>query len=1067
MEKEKYMKWIRIVWVVVAQTIFALSLVAAEKKDEPEDFPFRRPVLKAPANFYTFLELDQQKLAEEAQKQAEGTPNEPEAKKRINEYYRQQITNACKTKREKLEQQIKDAAKAVEEADELTRERKEFELIRLRFYFQLTTSFCPTLLDPNKRKEYDEYLANLEKADAGYFVKLQEGVHEALLLAPDKKVVLNQLLGLAFSDLIQDIPGPALKVFNQNIELRSISGLTIPYGPEVRYGIGFTGLMAFNKFEIRVSVYVIQDIYGDRRMSISFELPEHYKLSDLIPSITWLDTFTFPKSKIILASFEGIDIDGFSFKKGFNYAAIVDLKGPLAALNALKDQSQKLKSLVFEAKPILLSGLINPFDWSKTMFAIKVPLYFGIDLRKIGFMPSVVSKVINQITTDELNLRVDPFKKRIVGIVPLEPKKYELTLPSFLFRIRAETGARIVLGTQKDPIRLTFNGLLEPASEKHPEGYLSFGGNLKNMIEFNWLAIGNATLQLDIDPMLMKMLVEAGYPLPFSGLLTSGQVDLGKPGDTRAQLKIAGGFRAMTPEKEAEIVQKIDTGATAKKEALPVGQKLVELIAKERKGALVQLPELLFDVSAENIRFADLISYATKLAAKTGIIKKEVPVTALPTMTLHKVWGHIALTDTRIADKEYKAGVGLQVETEFWQHKAGFRVQINDAFRLNGWGYLPAININAQGKNVFHLYGPTEDKGPRLVFAFDPREPQKGIFSLNAVVVIPALGLRQLVDFKWYAWWLNAEFESKFAGFSVIFGLRMNVKAKPPITAEMVQKAQEQITVQEQKEEEQALQEVAQALREQIKPDEFEKWRQLYIKFGFKDDFAEFLNEQLVPALRNLKSRAIAQLDKISQSLAQMQEQGAAETDQEITMTKKEIEMLQQEIAVLQENCNQTSGLKRIQCTARIAAKKAIIQSKNAYIALLVRSKRAIVQSATRFAQKIVQAKALRKVAEGILEGASQGLEFLASGIKILRVKRAEGEYSYRDLMNLKLPRLVILVLEFNFGEQPMRFVLEDVQFDFKNPKESSAHIIFSVIQAFISSQNEKYARYIMELAKP
>ena len=494
---------------------------------------------------------------------------------------------------------------------------------------------------------------------------------------------------------------------------------------------------------------------------------------------------------------------------------------------------------------------------------------------------------------------------------------------------------------------------------------------------------------------------------------------------------------------------------------------------KEEIGELLPA-EILFDVDGENIRFADLLSYTTKLAAKAGFIKAPVPVSAIPSMTLHKLWGYIALVDTRIADEEYKAGIGLQVETELWGAKAGFRVRINDMFILSGWGYLPHINITSKdGKDAFRLQGLTPDKGPRLSFYFDPREPQKGIFIVNGALIIPALGLHQMVDLKWYHYWLEADFESKFAGFSVLFGLRMNLKAEPPPEALFIKETITTITAEEETvekikrpmtdEEKESM--TAKEKEEEAEYSKSEKWRQLYVKFGFKDDFAEYLNEQLVPAIRSLKKKSIERLDKLSSYLAHAQERSEQATEQEIEKTKEQIAATNQEIEALQAECAKASGMQLIRCKANIQAKKAKVQGKKFYVNALLRPKKAVIRGTG--ALTVAHAKGLRKATEVVLEGTSKGLEFLAAGIKLLRVKEALGEYSYRDMISLKLPRLVRLVLELNIGEESSNFVLEDIQFDFNNPKGSVAQIFYNVLQAWVENQNEKYAPNVAQLAAP
>lgn len=1035
--------------VVSLILISLVSTLCGASLSDSQEFPLRRPRLRVPENFYHFLDIEDtaklagNALAAAAQKLKDENvvPEEKEVRRTelINDYYKNEIIKACKAKREKLQKEIDKAKKVIEKAEELEKEAKTYELLKLQFDMEITQNFCPLLLDPKQRAAYDKRLEAGEKKDE-YFTAVQEAINEAFMLAPDKKVILNQVIGELLADLIKEVPGPALTVFNHTMALRTISLLPVPYGPDVRYGIGFSGRFAFNAFEVPVTVYIIKDIYGATRVSISVELPKHYKLSDLIPSMTMLDTFTFAKGKFILANFQGIDREGFAFKKGFNYGAEVDLTGPLAALRTLKDTSKKLTALVFESKPIILEGVINPFEPAKTTFHIAVPLYIGVDLQKISYVPSFFSQVLKQITTDEFTITVKPFKKTH-------------------FRLEAQAGTRLVLGTQKDPLRLTVSGLLEPPSVAHKQGYLSVGAHLKNMLPFAWLAIDNASLYLDLEPELLASLVAQGYPLPFTGILVRGEIDLGTERDSKARLRVTGGFRGMSPEAAATVNKKVVHTEAHSLQA----KAFVDAMAQERAKSTIpvvplQVPaEILFDVRGENIQFAQLARYAAACAAQAGIIKKPIPLHAIPTLTLHTVWGYVAFADTRIGGKKYKAGIGLQAETEIWDRKAGFRIFMNDAFRLSGWGYLPHLNLIVKGKELFRLEGVARDKGPRLAFLFDPREPDQGTFVVNGTLIVPPLGLKQMVDFKWYRWWLVADFESNIAGLSVIFGVRMNLHAKAPEHA---------LTVKEKKkkESEKIIEEIVREMSAQEKAiyESGEKWRQLSIKFGFKDDFAEFLNNALAPVLRALKDNALKTLNDLSFFIAQKQERNVRFLKAERLKTSEEIARLTADIARLDEACTHASGAALIKCRATIAARKALREVKQAYRSALVHAPLKLRERGTRAVQTLVDAKAVRTATERILEGAAKGIELLAAGIKVLRVKEVVGEYSYRDMMELRLPRLVRLALELSIGDIPYSFVLEDLQFDFKHPKQSCAAIVFTLMQAFAASQHEKQAKQLL-----
>ncbi len=325
----------------------------------------------------------------------------------LNKFVADRIKVACVQARKNYQREIEKAQKDLANAEEFERKKLSEKVIELQNRLQLTTTVCPFLLDPKKRRAYDEQLAKAGTVSDTYFLEVQRNIESAMLFAPDKKILLNQLIGNTLSQI--EIPGPALKIFNQDLDIRSLSLLPRPMGPEVRYGIGFTGLMAFNRLEVRVSVYIIQDIYGTQRFSLLVDLPTNYKISDLFPTFTGLDAFTFPQMKLIIANFEGSDQDGFPFKKGFNFGAVLDLSGPLQVLSTLKDKASALKSLVFESEPIILSGVI-PLDITQAEFMAQVPLYLGVDLQKIAAMPTAISNVINKITSDEFTLTISPVK---------------------------------------------------------------------------------------------------------------------------------------------------------------------------------------------------------------------------------------------------------------------------------------------------------------------------------------------------------------------------------------------------------------------------------------------------------------------------------------------------------------------------------------------------------------------------------------------------------------------------------------------------------------------------------
>ncbi len=1222
-------------------------------------------------------------------------------KERIeNKFFADKIKAACQVARKNYEKQIAKAKEEAANADEFTQKEKS-DLVRdLEKRLALTATACPFLLSPQQRRAYgkqrvkapvkvsDSYLEAAGQAVISFFQAIQRGIEDAMTLAPDKKVVLNQLIGDALSQI--EIPGPALKIFNQDLDIRSLSLLPRPMGPEVQYGIGFTGLMALNRVEVRLSVYIVQDIYGARKFSFIVDLPIGYKISDLFPTFNGLDAFTFPRAKFILANFEGVDQEGFPFKKGFNFGAMLDLSGPLKVLGELRDKASSLKSLVFESEPIIMSGVI-PRDILGAEFTAQIPLRIGVDLQKIAAMPTTISQVINKITSDDFTLTISPVKpKKAIGqeggkkfsepvkpyieilkagtetevnitkdesgednfVFKKVPRVTTLATIQFGYKVAAETGIRVTLGTQSEPIRLNVHGVVVPISKSHPQGLLTVGGSMKGMLELGWLgSIGDAVLDFDFDGATMA--AAAAFGLPFTGMHISGKLGLGKPGEVRAMFSAAGGFSISAA-------------------AVPIS--------------------FIIELAGENIQFGTLVNYAMQKAAQAKLLKAPIPADRIPTMTLHRAWGYCALNDTTIAGKLYRAGIGLQAEAQLFDHQAGFRIFMDDKFKLNGWGYMPPINLKVKGTEVFRLYGLEPTKGPRIAFSFDPQEPLKGMFGLQSTVHLPALGLKQLADFTWHGYLLNADFETEFPGFSVLFGIRMNIKegteilspydqaqreieelvaqidpdsshaiairkliqeaetlaqrkkfqeavnilvqAKKLIPTNGTPQAQATITDFEKKARQaeanfrklfaqasallaedtmlfaeietspnvatikadfkyqqaiklwqQAREDFDQLSIENIKtelnnqmrdggpqmgykldaptaqaigkiidqelpkvlnkyeirmnrtlgqlsrakrllqeslPDKWvqavyqqkikaalakipappplmggfselikrfrtgkgdatsgdyfsekqeivtdsgAKWSKLYVKFGFKGDFAKFLNEQAVTTLRRVKENAIKNLDRLTEKVAGLQAQAVGSVETEINRVQETIAAKEKEISGLQTECRALPLYKQPKCRASIAAQQAILASRKTYLNALLRPGKAVVRgvagAAGSVAKQLIQSKALRTATEAILEGAASGLEMIANGINFFNIIEARGEYSWEDMQSLRLPRLVRLVANVEIiPDSPMQIVLSDLQFDFKHPVQSAAAITRSLISTFIEQQQNKYLKY-------
>lgn len=1007
---------------------------------------------------------------------------------------------------------------------------------------KLIDEACTTLSDPTKRKEYDE------KLEKGEFDALGANVTG---FKANTDVLLVDIVGNFLTQI--PIPDVAFKLFNKDFALRNMSILKAPSGFTIRTGLGFTGTTFINKFGVKATVYVVRDMNRKMQYSLSLELPEHYKISDLFPDFKKLDQLSLPRIKLVASTFEYFDPDGFTIKPGFNFNSILELKGPLKLLGNLMDQSKKLKSVVVRAEPIRFQGMI-PRDIRKASFSAKIPLYIGVDFTKIPKMPHSVTDVIKEITTDDFEL------------VLTAPPRISFTV---------EAGVRLVLTRQRDPIRLSGFAIIEPTS-------FSLGMRMRNMLEFKWIALGNAGIQLDFDEFLLPVATALG--MPFTGLGINGQIEVGKRGDHRVTFKVAGGFRLAS------------TG----------------------------IPDLVFDVSALNLRFSDLLKLLVKVATKKGH-EPFIELSKIPVMHLENVRGYMALKDTKIAGRQYYAGFGLEVDALLFNRRAGFSFDLKQTMlSCSGSGYMSSIDIKRKDKTVFRLSGPPFStkagkmvEGPAIDFSFgfpklategQFKKALEGRFGVRGILEIPGIALKQAVDLEWSGWNLRANFETIFSGFTVVFGVQIMLKSgmESKSAYDMLLKEVEALIEQKddkdpdimkarellkeattlfreasampKKDEAEAKKasarqrlEEARELALNAKPKEIvggevpttqleagvtyiesllaelelllnavkkstldienakdvkkdasrkvqqwkgqvrktltkeerfeiekqiiatitqleairvglgkivpaedlggffkakehvadpgKKFREMYIKFGFKGDFAKFMNERAIPAIKKLQKKSSERLGKLNKEVGEFSQKvkagglrDAKAIQGEISKFKRKVDALKREIEFLKKQRNKEHKIgKKAKLSAKIASIELDIKVKQIYIGALLKPGKAVIKGASiviaAATEALYKAKLLKKVVEKMLGVFSKALTVLAKGAKIFHFTEAIGEWSWLDIKNLRAPRLISFIADIEIPGIPKIAVnLSNLQFDFKRIGYSVSQIVQQVL---------------------
>ncbi len=612
-----------------------------------------------------------------------------------------------------------DQAKASRGADTASLEK---EVADLHQRISFIRSACEILQDPRQKEAYDGTLGGILAEDAakraeeekknqapekvyeaGIFGSIQRTIDNA---KPEADVKISNLVGNALSAI--PIPNVAGRVFNQDLAMRNMKFLPVPTGPNIRKGIGFTGTMGFNNVQVKGTMYVIEDKNRIVQISLAMELPENYKISNMFPQFRQLDMLRLPQGKFVLSGFDYTDTDGYPIKLGFNFVSRLELSGPLQALNDLKNQAKELKSVIVRLEPIQFRGVIPP-DIARTSFQAIIPLRLGVDFTKIPKMPKSVSDIIKELTTDDFVFNV-----------------------SFPAKFGFEAGARLVLGTQTDPLRLGIIGDVSPQ-------VISLGVRLRNLLELKFIALGNAGLQFDMDQALMPIALAFG--VPFTGVGVNGEVDLGTAGANRVILKFSGGVRV--------------SGTS--------------------------IPDLVLEAEAANLHFANILNLASKVVAKTGVAR-ELPVDKFPVMNIDRLKGYLVVEDTTIAGKAYDAGFGLLLDAQLFDKKFGFSFDIkHKKLKLAGQGYMSKIDLWMKDKRIMTLSGPgipgiTSD-GPVVSCNFDFSSAQKmleGTFTLKSALEIPAIDLKATTDLTIQGKAFKADIEATYVGFTTVFGINVD-----------------------------------------------------------------------------------------------------------------------------------------------------------------------------------------------------------------------------------------------------------------------------------------------------
>lgn len=392
--------------------------------------------------------------------------------------------------------------------------------------FQEINNVCEVLRDEEKRAKYDKTLnlgtATIPETSSGDHPATTPAIENPVIpehpqtwlksikskvekLAKGKEEKISNFVG---DQLVKiPIPSQSTTLFNQNIAIKDLSFVKAP-NAGMKAALGFTGTIQFNQFLMKGTVFAFIDKNDSKQVSLEVELPDQYSLVDMFPTLesSVISKLKMPKGRFVLTSVDYVSGD-WEVKQGLNFAAILDLSGPVEVLDTLRKKAVTIPGLIAEGGQATIGGLI-PQDVQKFELKAAIPLKIGVDFTQISKVPQSVSNIFKKIETTQFYVRALPAK----------------------MKLEAGGSMQLVLGTQPAPLDFVIQGSIE-------KQLVSIAGDVKGMLELQWASLGDLALQIDIDQSILPAAAILG--IPFTGIGLRGKLDLGKPGDKRAHLEAA------------------------------------------------------------------------------------------------------------------------------------------------------------------------------------------------------------------------------------------------------------------------------------------------------------------------------------------------------------------------------------------------------------------------------------------------------------------------------------------------------------------------------------------------
>lgn len=385
------------------------------------------------------------------------------------------------------------------------------------------------------------------------------------------------------------------------------------------------------------------------------------------------------------------------------------------------------------------------------------------------------------------------------------------------------------------------------------------------------------------------------------------------------------------------------------------------------------------------------ISYLLSLLA--DMVKKPAITAHLPEINFVDLKGYCCLQETTIASTRYKPGFDLMAGVAIGNFLGHGEVRISE----EGKNLYIEASMDPVDLDYFKLSTAEFDKnkeniGAKLLIDIGVDRPLKAqIIYINGQVEIPALGLTSKTNFDLKEGKLTADF------LGVIFNHFQGESH--------LELPSEDIT-------------------------------NFVFSAGFKNDFYDYVKEQLPQALDALQETTAENLEQFKEGIGEFKTKFHGNVQDEIDRVDALIKKTDQKIEQLETECSQAEGLKKATiCTRNLAMafelgtqKKGLEIYKNG----LLKGGRTVVETATAGTKQVIALS--ETVAQKTLEAASA----IASGAfivgDILSIKGASVKITGKELKEGKLPQVTIKATIKLPNQSEATEITFDLQFDIKNP---------------------------------